>query len=524
MSAGRARRLVLADRPGACEDGILTLHEIRRELRGGRLLRRMGRYSGVDLVVEDLEHWRRPFLGLALARLLSRGDCTVRDQAGRGQPAGWAALGRAGGAMLRDALAARRVLREYEAALAALGGPAPPRRHDPHGATVVLRSGVGAAPGWGGAASHLRGVLQGLAALDRHPVLAAPEPLPELPDEVRVLKLAYPARFRDFPSLAPLAASEAGFAAARNALAGTRVGFVYHRNLAFDLAGARLARALGVPLVLEYNGSELWMARHWGGGLSRAPLVARAEGACLAAADVIAVVSTALADELAARGIDRAKIAIAPNGVDTRRFTPAVDGGAVRRRLGLDGLVIGFSGSFGRWHGADILAEAFALLAGGRTDAMLLMIGDGETRAAAERALAAAGLGARARFTGPIASADMPAHLAACDVLVSPQVPNPDGTPFFGSPTKLVEYMAMGKAVIASDLGQMAETVRDGATGLLVPPADATALAAALARLAADPGQRARLGAAARREAEGRGWAAHVATILARLDERCPCG
>src|SRR5262249_61279701 len=77
------------------------------------------------------------------------------------------------------------------------------------------------------------------------------------------------------------------------------------------------------------------------------------------------------------------------------------------------------------------------------------------------------------RFTGLIEQADGPQHLAACDVLASPHVPNADGTPFFGSPTKLFEYMAMGKAIVASDLDQVSEVLRHGETAWMVPPADA---------------------------------------------------
>ena len=83
-----------------------------------------------------------------------------------------------------------------------------------------------------------------------------------------------------------------------------------------------------------------------------------------------------------------------PNGVDPERYSPAVDGTAVRRRHGLEGRrVVGFIGSFGRWHGAEVLADAFGRLLARRPEwrdsVRLLMIGDGATmpqvRASLER-------------------------------------------------------------------------------------------------------------------------------------------
>jgi glycosyltransferase involved in cell wall biosynthesis len=88
--------------------------------------------------------------------------------------------------------------------------------------------------------------------------------------------------------------------------------------------------------------------------------------------------------------------------------------------------------------------------------------------------------------------------LDACDILVSPHLPLAGGREFFGSPTKLFEYMAAGRAVIASRIGQMAEIIRDGENGLLVEPADARALSRAIELLAYDKDLRARLGQAAR--------------------------
>jgi glycosyltransferase involved in cell wall biosynthesis len=107
------------------------------------------------------------------------------------------------------------------------------------------------------------------------------------------------------------------------------------------------------------------------------------------------------------------------------------------------------------------------------------------------------------------------------DILAAPHVPNADGTRFFGSPTKLFEYMAMGRAIVASRLEQIGEVLEDGRTAVLVPPADEAALARAIVELAGDPGRRAGLGAAARRRAlEKHTWQAHVGGILDALAGR----
>jgi glycosyltransferase involved in cell wall biosynthesis len=98
----------------------------------------------------------------------------------------------------------------------------------------------------------------------------------------------------------------------------------------------------------------------------------------------------------------------------------------------------------------------------------------------------------------------MPSYLSACDVLVSPHGKQADGGEFFGSPTKLYEYMAVGRPIVASDLGQIAEVLTDGESALLVPPDDPRALAGAIVRLVDDSCLRLRLGNAARAAAEAR--------------------
>jgi len=101
-------------------------------------------------------------------------------------------------------------------------------------------------------------------------------------------------------------------------------------------------------------------------------------------------------------------------------------------------------------------------------------------------------------FAGHVQHERVPALLDACDILLSPHVPLEDGSDFFGSPTKLFEYMAMGKGIVASRLGQIGEVLADEETALLTEPADAPQLAAAILRLSSSRELRERLGAAAR--------------------------
>ena len=186
---------------------------------------------------------------------------------------------------------------------------------------------------------------------------------------------------------------------------------------------------------------------------------------------------------------------------------------------------IGFISTFQPWHGALVLARAFvALLAKHpehRDIVRLLMIGAGAEADEARRIVEQAGVGDAVVFTGLVAQEEGPSYLAACDILVSPHVPNADGSPFFGSPTKLFEYMAMGKGIVASNLDQIGEMLRHGETAWLVPPADVQQLADGIDRLVRDPRLREALGAAARRDALAEHtWQAHVRRTLEALDAR----
>ncbi len=143
-----------------------------------------------------------------------------------------------------------------------------------------------------------------------------------------------------------------------------------------------------------------------------------------------------------------------------------------------------------------MLAEAFDRLHQRVRDTRLLLVGDGPARAAMRADLAARGLAEGVvQWTGAVGPLEVPGFLTSVDVAVAPY---PAGCGFYFSPLKVYEYMAAARAVVASRVGQMETVIRHDVNGLLCPPGDAAALAAALERLRGAPAVRARLGRAAR--------------------------
>ena len=274
--------------------------------------------------------------------------------------------------------------------------------------------------------------------------------------------------------------------------------FIYERYSRFSYAGVEAASRAGVPLFLEYNGSEVWMAKHWGRG-QLGDVLERCERLDLAAATRVFVVAEVEKQNLISAGVDAAKIVVNPNGVDTAKFQPGIGGAAVRQEFGLTDhdTLAGFLGTFGPWHGVLTLAEAIAHLPAD-SSLRFLFVGSGTLRGEAEQIVKAAGREDKVIFAGHVEHDRVPALLDACDILLSPHVPLADGSEFFGSPTKLFEYMAMGKAIVASRLGQIGEVLTEGETALLVEPGDAEELGQAIERLANDAALRSRLGTAAR--------------------------
>src|SRR5436190_6870059 len=293
------------------------------------------------------------------------------------------------------------------------------------------------------------------------------------------------------------------------------VDLVYQRYGRFTWAGIEASLRTGAPLFLEYNGSEVWIGKHWDRS-GMIPLLERFEKLNLVAAARIFVVSEVERQNLLRAGFADEKIIVNPNGVDTESFQPGVGGADARRELGIaeNETVAGFVGTFGPWHGVLTLAQAIASMPED-SRVRFLLIGAGRFRDEVEQIIRDAGKAQQVIFAGHVNHQKVPALLDACDILLSPHVPLADGSDFFGSPTKLFEYMAMGCGIVASRLGQIGDVLVNEETALLVEPGNVSELSKAILRLADSPELRARLGAAARATAvERHTWKQNAQRVM----------
>jgi glycosyltransferase involved in cell wall biosynthesis len=288
---------------------------------------------------------------------------------------------------------------------------------------------------------------------------------------------------------------------------------IYERYALFSYAGLELARALGVPFVLEANAPLVdEQVRYRKLTLRRT--ATELERRVLTGADAVVVVSTAMERYARSVGVPAERICLVPNGVDPERFRPGMTGEGVRRAHGLAGKrVIGFVGSLKPWHGLETLLAAVRLLHERDRDVRLFIVGDGRLAATVVP------LERHVVWAGAVAHDEVPRHMAAMDVLVVPYARIEE--PYF-SPLKLYEAMAMARPIIGARVGQVEEVLDDGETGLLYEPGDPEDLAEKIARVLRAPELGARLAAAARaRVAASQTWEQNARRIVALSQSLC---
>jgi glycosyltransferase involved in cell wall biosynthesis len=385
-----------------------------------------------------------------------------------------------------------------------------------HPHIVYLRATPGPGTQAGGAASHIKGVVEALTGLGAHVEIISNDAIAGLDTSSR-FTIIPPETIGATRALFDIHNNLVFTRAAVPLIEQAQPDFIYQRYARFSWAGVAAARRIHRPLFLEYNGSEVWVGRHWD-HVGSLDLLERYERLNLRAATRIFVVSEVERQNLEARGVPPAKIVVNPNGVDAERFRPGIGGAGVRKELGIGEaeVVAGFVGTFGPWHGVLQLAEAIKRVP---SDARFLLVGSGSLHGEVERILQVETESRRVIFTGTVAHERVPQLLDACDILVSPHVPLADGSDFFGSPTKVFEYMAMGKGIVASRLGQIGEVLEADETALLVEPGNVDELARAIVKLVESPALRARLGARAREVAiQKHTWRRNAERVLQAYD------
>ena len=341
--------------------------------------------------------------------------------------------------------------------------PLPSTDHRIRGTGVYLRTDYWVQLTSGGSYGHTCYVAKELAAVTEDFTCLVASPFAML-DEFGLRQIVMPPASDSAAEIPLLAATWHYYPILKVAFGMQRPAYIYERLCPGNFAAALVSRELGIPYILEYNGSEISMSRSFNGtSLEHEQMFVRAEDAAFRQATLITVVSQVLKDSLVARKVDPRKILVNPNGADSVQYAPPSPETRrdVRASLGFsdEDRIVGFSGTFGGWHGIDVLAAAIPKICARAPKAKFLLIGDGSHKPMLDEAVSRHGLQSRVHSAGRVPQQDGARLLAACDLFVSPHNSHMVDSKFFGSPTKLFEYMAMGAGIVGSDLEQLGEVL-----------------------------------------------------------------
>ncbi|MGB3314260.1 MAG: glycosyltransferase [Albidovulum sp.] len=284
---------------------------------------------------------------------------------------------------------------------------------------------------------------------------------------------------------------------------------IYERYSLWSAAGCRAARSLGVPVITEVN-APLVKEQSAFRSLVCEDEARAIEAKVLAGSDALAAVSRQMGDYLTGAGAAPARVHVIGNAVDTAQFHPGVPP-MQTADIPENAFVVGFTGSLKMWHGVDTLLQAFRAFRAEEPRAHLLICGDGPKRGWIDGFVVGAGLADAVTMAGWVDHGALPGLIARMDVATAPY---PAAEDHYFSPLKLYEYLAMGRPVLASDIGQTSELLSGSAAAQLLSPGDVGALAAALRDLCADPARRAAMSAEAANEGACHDWTRNAARVV----------
>jgi glycosyltransferase involved in cell wall biosynthesis len=287
---------------------------------------------------------------------------------------------------------------------------------------------------------------------------------------------------------------------------------IHERYGLYSLGGVLAAHYFKIPYILEVNAPlieekklftiplTMWQKRI-------TSLISRLNLKC---AKKIIVVSNILKTYLQHQfKVNSDKIIILPNAAEFPEFLDNRKVQEIRSKFSKDDILVGYVGTFQPWFGIEHLITGFAEAHQKINHITLLLVGNGVAKVDCEKLVHQLHLSAKVHFIGAIPHEEIRYYLSAMDIAVAPYVDLPMG--FYGSSMKVFEYMAAGKAIIASRVGQIQEVLNHEVEGLLVPPGVPAAIARAIYRLAINPQLRAQFGENAMKSArEKYSWKLYV--------------
>ena len=308
-------------------------------------------------------------------------------------------------------------------------------------------------------------------------------------------------RLRNLPwvyECAEIAYNVWGVWALSRAIRRRRPALLYERYSLYNLSGIVASRMWRIPLVLEVN-APLAYEKETYERLAFRRLAYAAERWICSRSSATIVVSTPMREILAAQGVPWEHMTVISNGVDMQAIQAALGTIDVRQRYDLgDKLVLGFVGWFKAWHRLDAVLRLLAAHPAWHGRVHVLLVGDGPEAEPLRRLAHDLGVEPHVTITGAVSHEHVFDYIDAFDIALQPHVTE------YASPMKIFEYLALGKCIVAPDLGNIREILSPGEDALLFQPGDAADMARAIETLAADPERVRAMGRRARQKIEAR--------------------
>jgi glycosyltransferase involved in cell wall biosynthesis len=291
-----------------------------------------------------------------------------------------------------------------------------------------------------------------------------------------------------------------------------RTDFLYERYSLFNFTGVLVARLFGKPVALEVN-SPFALEQTRDKQIRASGFAKWTERVICNLATKVIIVSTPLREIMIELGVKADKLVVMPNGVRTDLFKAGKASAELKTALGLQGkTIVGFVGWFRKWHGLEMLVDAFHAANLAEQNAALLLVGDGPAMEDLRRAVERYGLTKAVVFTGPLPHEKVPQYLNLTDIAVQPAANE------YCCPMKILEYMALGKAIVAPRQENIQELLREEEAEYFTP-GKAESLAAALGAMVGNRARAEQLGRNARQAIMERGflWERNAQRVIAMV-------